>query len=142
MIVRDRQLVQHSYATLSLQADQASLIFFRELFALEPGLRMRLRGNLLEMGRKFMQIVGACVRLLEQPERLQPLLSELGRQHAASGVVVRDYDSVGLALIRMLEIALGPAFSNDVRAAWIQFYRKLAGVMLAAGVERTENAAA
>jgi hemoglobin-like flavoprotein len=142
MLVHTRQLVQYSYATLSLQTDHAAMIFYRELFALEPGLRILFRGNLLEQGRTLMQTIGACVRLLEQPERLAPMLQELGQRHTAFGVAVRDYDSFGLALIRTLEVALGPAFNNEVRAAWIHFYRKLASGMLQAAQGRGENVAA
>ena len=50
-------------------------------------------------------------------------------RHVAYGVTDRHYDSVGEALLRALDEILGDAFTDDVRAPWVEAYALLAAIM-------------
>ncbi len=122
-------LVQNSFARVAPMAADAARVFYRELFALDPHLRPLFIGNLDRQGDKLMQMLGAAVRLIGRPERLQPVLEDLGRRHAGYGVVDSHFETVGLALVRTLEIALGSAFDAPTRAAWIAVYSHISQSM-------------
>lgn len=124
------RVVQASFAELAPLAPAAGRIFYRELFLLDPTLKTMFVGNLERQGEKLMQMIGAAVHLADQPQRLLPVLRQLGQRHAGYGVRTSHYDIVGLALVRTLELTLGERFDADVRAAWIKFYRLVATTMI------------
>ena len=131
------RIVQSSFAEL---APQMGRIFYAELFALDPTLRTLFVGNIERQGDKLVQMIGAAVNLLDQPRRLMPVLRQLGQRHVGYGVRRSHYDVVGLALVRTLELTLGNRFTDEVRAAWIKFYRLVATTMMAAADELADAA--
>ena len=76
-----------------------------------------------------MHIIGVAVHGLHNPEALIPADQELGQRHVRYGVEAHDYETVGEALILMLEQGLGADFTPQVREAWLATYALLAGVM-------------
>ena len=86
-----------------------------------------------EQGRKLMTMIRFVVKGLQRLELLIPSVQELGRRHAAYGVLDNHYDSVGAALLATLHAGLGARFTPEVRAAWASAYALLAGTMRAAG---------
>lgn len=126
------EIVQSSFAELAPLGQEVGRLFYRELFALDPSLRTMFVGNLERQGEKLVQMIGAAVALVDQPRRLMPVLNQLGQRHVGYGVRPAHYDSVGLALIRTLELALCERFTDEVRAAWIKFYRLVATAMIEA----------
>ena len=133
-------IVQSSFAELAPLAPQMGRIFYAELFALDPTLRTLFVGNLERQGDKLVQMIGAAVGLLDQPRRLMPVLRQLGQRHVGYGVRRSHYDVVGLALVRTLELTLGNRFTDEVRAAWIKFYRLVATTMMAAAEDMADAA--
>lgn len=131
-----QQRVQQSLAMLTPRADEVETVFRRELCALEPRLRMLFANGVHAPDRTLMDTIEAATQRLNQPETLLPMLHDLGQRYASYGVAVKDYDSIGLALIRTLELTLGPNFDRELRAAWIRVYRDLASAMIHASVAR------
>lgn len=129
------RIVQQSFAQVRPLAPALARIFYRELFALDPTLRAMFVGNLDRTGDKLMQMIGAAVNLLDHPQRLAPVLRQLGMRHAGYGVQPRHYDIVGLALLRTLETGLRERWTDEVRAAWSKFYRLVATTMMHAADE-------
>jgi hemoglobin-like flavoprotein len=105
--------------------------FYDRLFTLNPGTR-RLFGkkDMNLQGTAFLQMLSMFVRSLEDDD---PAITEAirasGRRHAGYGVVYSDYDAVGEALVWTVEDLLGPETSGEVRDAWAEAYRALAGTM-------------
>lgn len=122
-------LIRSSYDRFSAHPAEAARAFYRELFILDPRLRTLFVGDLARQGEKLMHMLSAAVRLLDRPERLLPVLEELGRRHLGYGVVDSDYDTVGYALIRALETRLGSAFDQDTRYAWVDLYKLVSSTM-------------
>ena len=129
------QLVQDSFAKVAAIRDQAAALFYRRLFELDPGLRPLFKGAMTAQGARLMTALGGVVGSLDQLERILPALRALGRRHAAYGVRPEHYATVGEALIWTLEQALGPAFTREMRRAWIDAYGRLAWTMIAAAEE-------
>src|SRR5262249_7724286 len=58
-----------------------------------------------------------------------PAVRQLGERHRGYGVSADHYGRVGAALLWTLEQGLGSAFTPEVKAAWSEAYRTLAGAM-------------
>ena len=129
------QLVQDSFAKVAAIRDQAAALFYRRLFELDPGLRPLFKGAMTAQGARLMTALGGVVGSLDQLERILPDLCALGHRHGAYGVRPEHYATVGEALIWTLEQALGPAFTREMRRAWIDAYGRLAWTMIAAAEE-------
>ncbi len=126
------RLVRASFDLVAPIADDAAALFYRHLFARDPALAPLFRGDMAEQGRRLMQMIGAAVRLLDQPGTLVPVLEQLGARHAGYGVRESHYATVGAALLQTLEDGLGAAFDAATREAWTAMYALASGTMIAA----------
>ena len=133
-------LVRSSFAELSPIADSAAKLFYSRLFELDPSLRPLFRNSLDAQGSKLMNMIAGAVCLLDQPEKLMPVVRNLGRRHTAYGVEDQHYETVGTALLWTLEKGLGAAFTPEVENAWIAVYGALADNMKMAANEMFEAA--
>ncbi len=133
-------LVRSSFAELSPIADSAAKLFYSRLFELDPSLRPLFRNSLDAQGSKLMNMIAGAVCLLDQPEKLMPVVRNLGRRHTGYGVEDRHYETVGAALLWTLEKGLGAAFTPEVENAWIAVYGVLADNMKMAANEMFEAA--
>ena len=125
-------LVRNSFSKVAPIALQAADLFYRHLFAADPTIAPMFKGsNMADQGRRLMQMIGAAVGLLDQPDRLLPVLSGLGARHAGYGVQPQHYDTVGAALLRTLAEALGDDFDEDTCDAWCEMYGIVSRSMLA-----------
>ena len=133
-------LVRSSFADVSPIADSAAKLFYSRLFELDPSLRPLFRNSLDAQGSKLMNMIAGAVCLLDQPEKLMPVIRNLGRRHTAYGVEDQHYETVGTALLWTLEKGLGAAFTTEVENAWIAVYGVLADNMKMAANEMFEAA--
>jgi hemoglobin-like flavoprotein len=129
------RLVQESFEKVVPIADAAAALFYGRLFDLDPALESLFKGDMVEQGRKLMQMIGVAVKSLDRLEQVLPAVCALGARHAGYGVRARDYDTVGRALIWTLKKGLGDGFTPEVEAAWAATYAALAGVMKSAQAE-------
>jgi hemoglobin-like flavoprotein len=122
-------VVQESFAAVAPIAADAADLFYQRLFTLDPSLRPLFPDDLEEQKRKLMQMLGLAVKGLNQPERLVPVLEDLGRRHGTYGVKDEHYDVVGEALLWTLAKGLGDAFTLEVEEAWLEVYGLIASTM-------------
>ena len=87
------------------------------------------KGDMTEQGRKLMTMLALVVVSLDRLENLLPSIQEQGIGHAGYGVKDEHYPMVGEALLWTLEQGLGPAFTDEVKGAWISAYTVLATTM-------------
>src|SRR6185436_6336223 len=92
-----KTLVQDSFATITPIADDAAALFYRRLFELDPSLQTMFRGDMGEQRKKLMRMLSAAVKGLDRLDLLVPVVQDLGRRHAAYGVLDAHYDTVGAA---------------------------------------------
>lgn len=134
------RLVQDSFKTVALIADEAATLFYGRLFELDPQLRKLFKSDIKEQGRKLMTMVGMAVRGLDNMAALVPVVENLGRRHVAYGVVPGHFDTVGAALLWTLKQGLGSAFTPEVESAWAETYGLLANTMKGAAFAQTGRA--
>ena len=123
------KLVQESFQKVVPIADAAATLFYGRLFDLDPALESLFKGDMVEQGRKLMQMIGVAVKSLDRLEQVLPAVQALGARHAGYGVREKDYDTVGSALIWTLRKGLGEDFTPETEADWVEVYTTLAGVM-------------
>ena len=133
------RLVQENFEKVVPIADAAATLFYGRLFDLDPALESLFKGDIVEQGRKLMQMIGVAVKSLDRLEQVLPAVCALGARHAGYGVRERDYDTVGRALIWTLRKGLGDDFTAEIEAAWAETYTALAGVMKRAQAEAARS---
>ena len=133
------KLVQESFEKVVPIADAAAALFYGRLFDLDPALEALFKGDMVEQGRKLMQMLGVAVKSLDRLEQVLPAVCALGARHGAYGVREKDYDTVGRALIWTLRKGLGEDFTPETEAAWVEVYTALAGVMKRAQAEAARS---
>lgn len=128
-------MVKNSWSQVIPIADKAAELFYGKLFELDPALESLFKGDMIEQGRKLIQMIGTAVNSLDNLEAILPAVEQLGIRHAGYGVKDQDYDTVGTALLWTLEAGLGDAFTADVREAWALTYTALAELMKTAAAK-------
>ncbi|HUQ41391.1 MAG TPA: globin family protein [Candidatus Limnocylindrales bacterium] len=124
------QLVRDTWARFEPKAPEYARYFYDKLFELDPESQaMFARANMTEQRHRLMETLGHLVAELDDPEQLIGDLVSLGKRHLVYGVRDSDYDSAGVALLWTLEHALGPEFTPEARAAWVEAYHAIASVM-------------
>ncbi len=126
------QLVQASFAQVDSVADRLAAMFYQRLFELDPTLAPLFKVDMTTQGTRFMEKLAIAVKGLEDLDEIAPFVETLGRRHGGYGVKRKDYDTVCDALLWSLEQHLGPAFGDDVKAAWTAAYDALSTMMIAA----------
>lgn len=129
MTPAQKTLVQTTFGKVVPIADAAAALFYNRLFELDPSLRPLFKGDLVEQGRKLMQMIGVAVNGLDRLDQILPAVQQLGVRHAGYGVRDQHYDTVAVALLWTLERGLGSDFTPDVKDAWTAAYTVLAGTM-------------
>ncbi len=126
-------LVRDSFAQVRPIATQAAGLFYQRLFEIDPTTRPLFRStDMAAQGAKLMATLGFVTAALDKLDQLIPAAEALARRHVGYGVTSAQYDTVGQALLWTLEQGLGEAFTPAVKAAWVEAYTTLAGVMIAA----------
>ena len=138
MALTDSQIimVQRSFAQIKASPETVAALFYQRLFELDPSLRFMFKGDMKEQGQKLMTMLKVAVTSLTKLDTIVSAVQELGRRHAGYGVTAAHYDTVAAALLWTLEQGLGPDFTPEVKAAWVEVYTLLATVMQEAAAER------
>ncbi len=122
-------LVKTTWAQVVPIKEKAAELFYGKLFELDPAVKPLFKDNIVEQGKKLMMAINTVVNSLDKIETMVPIIQDMGRRHAGYGVKAQHYDTVGAALIWTLDTGLGPAFTADVKEAWVGAYTLLATVM-------------
>ena len=88
--------------------------------------------NISEQAVKLTKALAMVVANLRRWDEVAPALDNLARNHVGYGVEAEHYAVVGTVLIRVLEEALGDAFTAEARDAWATAYGAIADRMIVA----------
>jgi nitric oxide dioxygenase len=111
-------LLRHSFNRIASQSGIAAMIFYRNLFTLDPSLRSLFHTSIELQGRKFMDSLEYTVASLENPQALIPALEAMGRRHVTYGTEPGHYATIVKALLQTLGEYLEREFTPAVEAAW------------------------
>lgn len=137
MTPKQIQLCKSSWTKVEPIADDAAALFYSNLFEADPSLKSLFQGDMKAQGKKLMQMITSAVNMLDRLDDLLPVVQSLGKRHVAYGVEDYQYETVGSALIKTLEIGLGDDFTSEVKEAWVIAYDVLATTMIQASQEES-----
>ena len=130
MIAERRKLVTESWKSLAPNGAAVGAIFYRRLFEIAPELRpLFARVTMEDQARKLVTMLDLVVHWLDVPERLVPVLKNLGERHTKYGVQDEHYGKVGAALLGTLEEGLGDRFTPELRSAWTEAFVLISSLM-------------
>lgn len=129
------ELVQESFAKVVPISDTAAALFYGRLFEIAPEVKPLFKGDMSLQGAKLMATLGLVVAGLNDLSKIVPAAQSLARKHVGYGVKDEHYAPVGAALIWTLEQGLGPDFTPETKAAWIEAFAILSSVMIAAAAK-------
>jgi hemoglobin-like flavoprotein len=123
-------LVQSSFERLGPQLPAVATRFYQELFGRDPALRPLFTTDLELQKVRFAEKLTEIVRSMPRLDELLGHTRGLGARHAGYGVRVRDYQTVGTALLDALAAVLGDSFDGPTCQAWTLAYNLVAETML------------
>ena len=132
MTTGQKELVKASFEQLIPIADTAAALFYARLFELDPELSLISKTNMVEQGRKLIQMIATVVTGLGRLSEHLPALEPLGARHTSYVVRESDYETVGNALIWTIQELLGDDFTVEIKEAWAEAYSLLASAMQSA----------
>jgi hemoglobin-like flavoprotein len=122
-------LVQQTWQQVLPIRDEAAALFYGRLFELDPSVKALFKGDMVQQGRRLIDMIDVAVRGLNKLDSLIPALHQMGMRHVAYGVKASHYDTVGAALLWTLGTGLGDGFTAEVEEAWAAVYGVLAATM-------------
>jgi serine/threonine protein kinase/hemoglobin-like flavoprotein len=125
----DAAIVAESFARVARRVDEFFAAVYEELFRVDPTLRALFPVDLTEQRGKLAVTFRLAVESLRNPERLVPVLEDLGRRHVGYGVATRQLRVLGAVLLTCLERFEGPAWSDRLRVAWEHAYGAMSSAM-------------
>lgn len=135
----DIALLDESLRLVGDRADRVVGYFYAALFVEAPALRALFPAAMdVQRDRLFRALTGA-VRNLADPDRLVPMLEQLGRDHRKYGVRAEHYDLVGRALITALRKYVEDLWVPELEDAWNRAYRVMADTMMTGAAEAAER---
>ncbi len=103
-------MVRQSVSAVAGHEVALAASFYHHLFTMAPGVRSLFPADMSFQTERLTRALVAAVQAMHAPETLQPLLRQLGGDHAARYGVTDDmYLYVGQALVR----AVREVLSND-----------------------------
>ena len=123
-------LVRRSFERVAPCMGEFADGFYDTLFGYQPALRLLFPDDLDAQKNKLVEMLEAALGLLDEPEKLVPVLEESGRRHALYGVRERHYEPVGGALLAALGETLGAEFDTETAAAWARLYGVMSDAMM------------
>ena len=124
------QLVRSSWARILPIKEAAAELFYARLFNRHPEVRPYFKGDMREQGSKLMAMIDTAVGSIDRLDILRTPLREIGQRHSEYGVRLEDYPKVAESLMWTLEQGLGDDFTDEVRAAWTEAYKRVSAVMI------------
>jgi len=129
MTQQDIQLLRESFTRIAPIADHAAALFYERIFSIAPELRPLFTNDMQTQGAKLMAMLGTIVSLVHSPDKLVPLLQNLGKRHSEYGVKTEHFRSVGEALLWTLEQGLGAEYTPAIHQAWLSALTTISTVM-------------
>ncbi|GAA4464713.1 globin family protein [Nibrella saemangeumensis] len=105
-------------------------VFYSRLFLIDPSLRSLFKSPMEAQYTKLMATLSLIVARLDRLDQLTADIAALAQRHAGYGVKPQHYETVGKALLWMLQQGLGRDWNPTVEEAWKQCYTLLSQTML------------
>ncbi|MCB1536158.1 MAG: hemin receptor [Rhodoblastus sp.] len=132
-MTRDQaQIVEDSFSAIGPVTLEMGEAFYDNLFEIAPELRKMFSRETSGQAMRFSQILAFVVSNLRAPDRLLPIIRNLGARHREVGVVAEHFPPFKAALLKTVHEKMGDHWTPEVESAWSSTYDMLAKEMLSA----------
>ncbi|EDX84356.1 Globin domain protein [Synechococcus sp. PCC 7335] len=125
------EVLEQSFELIKPRADEFTASFYENLLTDYPAARPLFEHTSMPKQRHMLK--GALVMVvdnLRKPEVLSEALRGLGARHVKYGALPEHYPLVGSSLLKTLEQYAGPAWTAEVKDAWVGAYGAITEIML------------
>ena len=134
MTPEQAKLITQSFDEMWPIRRNLAIKFYTRFFEAVPDARRLFPNDMEKQHLKLMDTIAAIVGAVDRLRVLcQSIISNTARQHARFGVTSSQLAAFGDALIWSLEEEFGPAFTPELREAWIALYEAVQTEMICAG---------
>lgn len=133
-IGRDQRIIDRlrsEYRLVRARGDEFARVFYDDLFARHPTVRVLLQTDPALQRAKLMDSLGTVIAFLDRPAEQAPYLTALGARLAHHGARAEDYPIVSTLLADAIVTVLGQNADEDTRADWLELFGLVAAGMLA-----------
>jgi nitric oxide dioxygenase len=121
--------VKTSWSYVLPDAAEAGALFYRNLFQLDPSLRLLFKHDIDVQATKLTDMVTYIIAKLQRMNDIEPVITALATRHVRYGTRPEHYKTVGQALLATLETMLQDRWNEETREAWTEVYSMIAGTM-------------
>ncbi|MFC8226037.1 globin domain-containing protein [Streptomyces sp. NPDC057287] len=132
---REISLVRSSVAAVAPQATELTVYFYAILFARYPEVRSLFPANMDVQRDRLLRGLLRIIDLVDDVDNLVKFCSRLGRDHRKFGTLDAHYPAVGECLLAAVARYAGPAWNDELAAAWTRSYTLASHVMIAAAAD-------
>ncbi|HMU31790.1 MAG: hypothetical protein K1X60_16005 [Nitrospira sp.] len=133
------ELLESSFKLVAPKGEELVTRFYERLFKKYPAVKPLFKHTTIkEQKKKLLASLVLVIQNLRRPEKLTPVLQDMGARHVGYGAKPAHYDAVGENLLAVLGEVAGPAWTPQVKQAWTEAYGAIKTIMLA-GAERVHN---
>ncbi|MFI9274586.1 globin domain-containing protein [Kitasatospora sp. NPDC052896] len=135
LTAREIDLVRASVAAVEPYAADLPRFFYAMLFDRYPQVRELFPAQMDVQHDRLVRALLLIVELVDDPANLVTFCGNLGRDHRKFGTLSAHYPAVGECLLATLEHFAGPAWTDEVAAAWTRAYNAAARTMDQAAID-------
>jgi methyl-accepting chemotaxis protein len=133
------ELLESSFKLVAPQGEALVTRFYERLFKKYPAVKpLFKKTSIKDQKKKLLASLVLVIQNLRRPEKLTPVLQDMGARHVGYGAKPAHYDAVGENLLAVLGEFAGSAWTPQVKQAWTEAYGAIKTIMLA-GAERVHN---
>jgi len=133
MTPEQADLIRRSFDAIWPIRRKLAASFYDRFFEIDPDARRLFPRDMERQHLKLMDSIAAIVGSLDRRELFQSVIRTAGRQHGEFGAKSADFAAFGQALIWGLEHEIGPAFTPELKEAWVLLYDEVQAEMMRAG---------
>lgn len=133
------ELLESSFKLVAPKGEALVSRFYERLFKKYPAVKpLFKKTSIKEQKKKLLASLVLVIQNLRHPDKLTPVLQDMGARHVGYGAKPAHYDAVGENLLAVLGECAGPAWTPQVKQAWTDAYGAIKTIMLA-GAERAQS---
>jgi NAD(P)H-flavin reductase/hemoglobin-like flavoprotein len=132
------RLLKESWTLVEEHQDRVAGYFYARIFLSYPDLRDLFPVHMDVQRSRLLGAIVTAVQTLDDPEKFDAYLKQLGRDHRKFHVEPEHYEVVGGALIEAMRTHAGEQWGVEYDQAWADAYAVIASRMLA-GAEADTN---
>ncbi|KAJ7988105.1 hypothetical protein DPEC_G00320170 [Dallia pectoralis] len=153
LTVEHKGLIKDTWKVIQENIAKVGIIMFVGLFETHPECkdvfflfrdvedleRLRNSKELKTHGLRIMHFIEKSVARLDQTERLDQMILDLGRSHYRYNAPPKYYMYVGTEFIRAVQPILKERWTHEVEEAWKTLFQHMAGIMKKGYLEEEIN---